>query len=215
MTAETSYSVDDDNDDDNHDDVASFGNDDASSSSISGSSLEADSTRLDSSSRNGGGVDSSSSEANGRGIAKSETAAVFRLRVIVIVVLLMVASVVSAVVLQITRAGEHDEFETQFAGASHVLQARFEAVIDRLSVISALAVVDDAAAQRRGLEEEWPFRTVYNFKERASNARQASGALSIAVCPLVTIDKRELWEDYVNGPVDSQWMYVFIVLFDV
>ena len=222
MTAEThpdpSFSG---NDNDNVD--ASSNSSSLGSSSVGEDEEEESTTRFDSShnhhhhhqDKTTASSSSSNEDAPSRNIAKHETAAVFRLRVVVIVVLLITASVVSAVVLRITQQGEQDEFETQFAGASHVVQASFEDVIDKLSVLSALAVVDDdddddddgnaASAAWNGGRGEWPFRTLYNFKERATNARYASQALSVAVCPTVTIDKREAWEAYVNGP-GSSWM---------
>jgi hypothetical protein len=96
-------------------------------------------------------------------LAKDETAAVFRLRVIVIIVLVITAAVVSAVVLGSAQSGEMDEFETQFSGAAHMLQSAFGDVTEKLSVVSALAVVNDGEEdilvdEVRGAK--WPFITL-------------------------------------------------------
>jgi hypothetical protein len=151
---------------------------------------------------------SSTDDNPSKHLAKDETAAVFRLRVIVIIVLVITAAVVSAVVLGSAQSGEMDEFKTQFSGAAHMVESAFGDVIEKLSVVSALAVVNDGEEdslvnELRGAN--WPFRTLHNFKERAANARYLSGALSISVCPLVNVENREQWELYVNGP-ESAWM---------
>jgi type II secretory pathway pseudopilin PulG len=150
----------------------------------------------------------SSEDCAANNIAKHETAAVFRLRVIVIVVLMITAAVVSAVVLGSAQSGEMDELETQFSGAAHMVQSAFGDVIEKLSFVSALAVVNDD--DEDSLTDElsgtkWPFKTLQNFKERAANARYLSGVISISVCPLVNVENREQWELYVNGP-ESSWM---------
>lgn len=151
---------------------------------------------------------SSAEDCPANNIAKDETAAVFRLRVIVIVVLMITAAVVSAVVLRSAQSGEMDEFTTQFSGAAHMVQSAFNDVSAKLSVVSALAVVNDG--EEDSLTDElrgknWPFKTLQNFKERATNARYLSGVMSISVCPLVNVEDREQWELYVNGP-ESAWM---------
>ena len=144
---------------------------------------------------------SSSNEDSRPGIAKDETAAVFRLRVVVIVVLIITAALVSTVVLRITQAGENDELRTQYDGAAYVVQTAFHSVVEELSVISALGVVEPSDSHSTG----FPFETLHNFNKRAANARFMTGALSISYCPIVTIDKREQWEAYVNAE-DSSWM---------
>ena len=145
------------------------------------------------------GSGSSSDDAR-PGIAKDETAAVFRLRVIVIIVLIITAALVCTVVLKITRSGEADELRTQYDAAAYAVQTAFEAITGKLSVLSALGVVEPGDASHN-----FPFQTLHNFNKRATNARFLTGALSISYCPIVTIDNRENWELYVNGE-DSDWM---------
>lgn len=143
---------------------------------------------------------SSGQDDHARAIGKSETAAVFRLRVVVLIILVITAATVSGVVLKITQNGEKDELQTQYDGAAYAIQTAFVGIIEELSVISALGVMELSDSYAG-----FPFQTLHNFNKRAANARYMTGALSISYCPIVTIDKREDWEAYVNGE-DSQWM---------
>jgi type II secretory pathway pseudopilin PulG len=180
--------------------------DDASVGAGSDDHLDMSSTNRDNGNTNSA---SSTEDSPSNNLAKDETAAVFRLRVIVIIVLMITAAVVSAVVLGSAQSGEMDEFQTQFSGAAHMVQSAFGDVSDKLSVVSALAVVSDGEEEDKLVDElrgaNWPFITLQNFKERAANARYLSGALSISLCPLVNVENREQWELYVNGP-ESAWM---------
>lgn len=137
--------------------------------------------------------------------AKQETRAVFHLRLLVVVVLLLAAIAVCLIVYLITAKGEHQEYETQYHGAAMKIQEEFVSIVnDRLSSISALGVA--MTAHGRDHAKEWPWVTLSSFQERASTALAQSGALYVHVNPRVRADQRDEWEIYSATSEDSEWL---------
>jgi hypothetical protein len=131
-------------------------------------------------------------------LSRKETAAVFRLRVVIITALLLAATAVSFIVYIITRSAEVDEFEIQYEGAAEKVVASFTDIVKKMGAISGLGV----AASAHGLDakSEWPFVTLSNFQERAGYARTLSGTLYVSINPIVdTKEKLDKWEEYVLG----------------
>ena len=137
-------------------------------------------------------------------ISKNETRVVFRLRVIVILVLLMAAGGVCAVVFLITRRAQVDAFEIQYDGVAGKVVDSFTAILTEMAAISGLGV----AASAYGIDSQssWPFVTISNFQERAGNARTLSGALFVTINPLVSGEQFDPWERYVLQDSANYWM---------
>jgi hypothetical protein len=136
-------------------------------------------------------------------LSKNETRGVFRLRVLVILVILSAAAVVSVVVYVSTKQGELDTFESQYEGAStKVLEAFEDIVLSKLGAASSLAVATIA----HGVDHfrTWPFVTLSSFQQRSSTALKGSKGIFSALLPLVTAVDREEWERFVIE--DGSWI---------
>jgi hypothetical protein len=145
-----------------------------------------------------------SSDSIQRQLAAKETNSVFRLRVLVVVILIVAAAGVSMLVFFISKNSEEGEFSTQFEGASLQIVEAFEAIkTERISSLSSLGV----AAIAHGIDHSrnWPFLTLSSFQERASTMRSNSNVLQVSLHNLVTEDDRDEWEEYAVSSA-SQWI---------
>jgi len=136
-------------------------------------------------------------------LAKKESIAVFRLRVLVFVVLFFASIAVSIIVYFITAGALQDQLDAQCEGASKKLMDTFQDIVQtKLGAVSSLgvALIANAIDHNR----EWPFISLSNFQQRAATARSQSRALYITVCPYIEESKREEWEQYVRE--DNSWM---------
>jgi hypothetical protein len=136
-------------------------------------------------------------------LARNETIAVFRLRLLVFMILLMAAVAVSLIVFFITSGAENKESESQYEGAAEkVLDAFIDIVESKLASMASIGV----AAIAHGIDNKrtWPFLTLSSFQQRAATAREESGALYIHINPMVSESNRQEWEEYVVG--EDSWM---------
>lgn len=136
-------------------------------------------------------------------LTKSETRQVFRLRVIVIFILIAAGASISMTVYLITSNAEREEFDNEYYGVADKIIEAFQDVMVEISAVSGLAVAASAESNETSLE--WPFLTLSNFQERARNAKTLSGAIYVSINPVVTSDNLDEWENYVRGPA-NQWM---------
>jgi hypothetical protein len=137
-------------------------------------------------------------------LANRETLIVFRLRLLVFLVLLLASIAVSVVVYYITNDAEEAEAKTQYDGAAERVIEAFIGIVDsKLATMSSLGV----AAIAHGVDHTrtWPFVTLSSFQQRASTAREESGALYVQINPMVSESDRQEWEEFVVGE-DSNWM---------
>ena len=144
------------------------------------------------------------SEAIKEQLSKRETQAVFRLRLLVILVLLGAAAAVSIVVYYITEKAQVSEFHIQYDGVSEKVLQSFSGIIFEMGAISGLAVA--ASAHSVDYKSDWPFLTLSNFQQRAGNARTLSQALYVSLNPIVTEENRAKWEEYVLSNSNNYWM---------
>lgn len=91
-------------------------------------------------------------------LTKKETAAVFKIRVIVILVLMIVATAVSIIVYRITKGGETEEFKSQWEGSSEKVLIAFADIVHQMGAVSGLGV----AIIAHGVDHfrDWPFVTL-------------------------------------------------------
>jgi hypothetical protein len=160
------------------------------------------------SSKKGGSKTSSDSEGpvqtNKERLGQAETNAVFRLRLLVFLVMLLAAIAVSVTIYFITSGAEQDEFESQFDGAASKVLETFNNVVEqKVAAISSLAV----AIIAHGIDHsrDWPFVTLSAFQQRSSTARKLADALFVTISPIVSDENRKEWEDFVVTE-DSYWM---------
>jgi hypothetical protein len=173
---------------------------DTHSSSQEGASSKTGGSSTKSTSSDSGTVHTTNKERLGQ----AETNAVFRLRLLVFLVMLLAAVAVSLTIYIITSEAEQDEFESQFDGvASKVLETFNNVVQQKVSAISSLAV----AIIAHGVDHsrDWPFVTLSSFQQRSSTARKLADALFVTISPIVSEENRKEWEDFVTKE-DSYWM---------
>jgi hypothetical protein len=167
-----------------------------------------DCSSVDDESRSGTGTSASSTRVTGEDgdmikdqLSRKETTAVFRLRVVVSLALLLAAAAVSYVVYFITRKAEMDAFEVQYEGAAEKVVISFTDIVEEIGAISGLGLA--ASAYSLDTKSEWPFVTLSNFQERARNARRNSGTLYVSINPVVDTEELDKWEEYVLSDNNS------------
>jgi hypothetical protein len=174
-----------------------------------------------------------SAKAIQEAITKRESAAVLKLRILVIFILLATAVAVCAVIFLQTWASQEEEFQTQYEGAAQKIvnsvswfrhsrldfQRRkliltillilllfipqFDDIVNQMGAISGLGVQYSAYSTDNDLQ--WPMVTMSYFQQRAGNARLLSGALFLSVSPVVMPGYVKKWGEYVNSGNNS-WM---------
>jgi len=137
-------------------------------------------------------------------LAARETKAVFWLRVLALISLLIAALAVSIAVYFIAKDAEIEEFETHYEGSSAKILQAFQGIVkQKLVAVGSIEVAVIAEAIHH--DGSWPFMTIPAFQERAATARSMSGSLFLSINPIVNETDRLEWEDYVKGE-DSDWM---------
>lgn len=157
----------------------------------------------DNTSSSGSRATEDSNEAIKEQISKKETQAVFRLRLLVILVLLGAAAAVSIVVYYVTNKAQLSEYRIQYEGVAEKVLQSFGNIIVDMGAISGLAVA--ASAHSVDNNSEWPFVTISDFQQRAGNARTLAQSLYVSMNPLVTKEKSPKWEEYVLS-AENYWM---------
>lgn len=146
-----------------------------------------------------GGESSTSQEE----MAKKETMAVLRLRVLVILVLLAVAGAVTGVVYWVTSSGESNQFRAQYNSAVEKLEASFTEILHKMTSISMIGVSYTSYSVDNNLT--FPFVTLPSFHEKTLNTMHASGAHLISFAPFVSLDQFEEWDAFVSSE-ENQWL---------
>jgi len=137
-------------------------------------------------------------------IAKEESTAVMQLRIIVLLLLMVAAVVVSVSIFYVTFTEDGKEFMQHYEAAANILIKSFTNVLDEdLQSIATLGVTEK--------DTNWPYEVLPNFAQRAANARHMSGALSVRMAPVVAKEEIEVWDQFVNDPINTKWMYVFVL----
>jgi len=136
-------------------------------------------------------------------LATKETAAVFRLRLIVLLVLLIASVAVSFIVYHITSESLKDQTTSDFTGAAKKVTETFLDIAEtKIAALASIAVA--VIANSLDLQQDWPFVTISNFQQRAATARSQSGALNLMLVPLVDTVERAQWQQFVQN--QSSWL---------
>jgi len=146
-------------------------------------------------------------------LAKQETKQLFRLRIIVVMILVAAATGISLAVFFLTRKAQVNEFESQYYGMADNIIDHFQEILKEVSAVSGLAVSATAHAEsihqlfdgKTQIPAAWPFVTLPYFQERAGNVRYLSGAIYVSINPIVTTEQLPFWESYVQSDA-NQWM---------
>ena len=139
--------------------------------------------------------DANDDDAYQNAIAKAETQAVKRLKLVVLGVLTLLAVGVALAVYYYTSGAEQVQFEDAFQGdASKVLEglgSSLERTIGGLDLFAAMIV-----SVARATNQTWPFVTIPNFPLIASKIRLLSQTVLLTLYPIVTQEERSEWEAY-------------------
>jgi hypothetical protein len=184
--------------------------------SSGGRSNEDQSSSYETSSGSGGSGQTGSAEDFAtikNGLAKAETKQVFRLRVLVVSLLIAAATSISVTIYYITRTAEIEEFEAQYYGSAEKIIDALQEVLVKMAAVSGLAVAataDTQATRAQGVDAEddllWPLFTMTSFQERAANAKAQSGAIYVSINPIVDVGDLSKWERYILSDDANYWM---------
>lgn len=147
-------------------------------------------------------------------LTQQESRQVFRLRVLVILILMAAAASISFTVFHLERTTQVDEFEAAFYGSAEKIIDSLQQVTETISAIGGIAITASVEAQekfRSGTLSStssfsgWPFFTMNAFQERGNNARALAGVLYLSLNPIVQFHELGLWEQFVQSDANS-WM---------
>jgi hypothetical protein len=137
-------------------------------------------------------------------IAKQETQDVFRLKMVVLFVLVVSAIGAAASVFMYLENSEKNEFLKQFKSDSAKIFDSIGTSLDKtLGSLDGLAVMMVSAANMTN--QTWPYVTIPDFAVRAAKVLPFSDAIVVYFAPVVTPDQREQWEKY--SVEHDHWIY--------
>lgn len=136
-------------------------------------------------------------------ITKNESKAVFCLRMLLVVLLLVSAILVSFAVYYYTFTDEEDSFETQFESDALKL---FEGIGHNfdLSMGQADSFMIRVLSQAKSTQTEWPFVTIPEWPVQAAKLIAQTDSIYFAFYPLITGEKREDWENFTKH--NDKWV---------
>lgn len=147
------------------------------------------------------GIPSNASLSEKIEIANNESKQVSYMRHILVLVLFLVATGVSAAVFLFSRESEQNEFETQYYDHAHKVTSSFRTNANmRLGAIESFAVSIASGAKSRG--ETWPNVTTPDFERKAEFIIELSSVMSLTIFPLVTTENRDGWGEYSGKSTD-------------
>ena len=135
--------------------------------------------------------------------SRKETKAVFRVRMIILFVLVLAAAGVSTAVFLTTRNAELDEFSVQYEGSAEKILDSFNGIFQEMTSISGLAVSHTASSVDLG--QTYPYVTLSNFQEKAGNARALSRTLFVSISNVVTKEQLAEYDQFVLSD-NNTWM---------
>ncbi|CAJ1933537.1 unnamed protein product [Cylindrotheca closterium] len=149
----------------------------------------------------------SSSAEEEASLAHYETRAVRCLRLVVLIVLVIAATVVGVLAYDYALEEEIKEFERNFEANAFKLVESFHNAIDyRLGAFNSFANALTSYSIETG--NDFPFVTLPDFSIRGADTRILSGAHVFHWLPLVSDADRERWEEYAfeeRGQIDKEF----------
>jgi hypothetical protein len=134
-------------------------------------------------------------ETDYKTLARRETKIVSALRVLVLVLLLVTATLTSIGVYFHTSNEETQMFESTYqANTERIVESFHDALEHRLGAIDSMATA--ITSYSLDAKQTFPFVTIPNFEIRGSDLRVQADASGIIYMPLVTDETRVAWEDY-------------------
>ena len=140
---------------------------------------------------------------DGEALAARENLVICCLRLIVITVIILAATLIAISVYVISKNVQEVEFENQFQSEAQQLIEDFNSsMIVNLGLLESFSVSLTSYAKDRGLL--WPQVTLPDFAARASTAIASARAISLLLIPVVSTSGRRTWEQY--SVANSEWI---------
>ena len=128
-------------------------------------------------------------------IAKEEDAAVFRLKLLVLAILVVTTVGFAITVYLYTSDAEEDDFETQFSGDSTKIFESIGSTLDfTLGAVDSFLV--GLVSFARFTNATWPQVTLPDYAVRVAKIRSLSKAVLVTQYHFVTDGQRAKWENY-------------------
>lgn len=128
-------------------------------------------------------------------IATAESQAVFRIRVMVLLFLIMSTIVTACLVYFSTRNGEQEQFEADFEDlAAKVLNNLGSSIEASLGAMDSFVVSIVSFAQYNNMT--WPYVTIPNYGTQASKVRSVTKSILLVQIQSVLSDQRLQWDEY-------------------
>lgn len=143
-------------------------------------------------------------------IGMRETKAVFILKLIVVLVLILSATIVGTSTFLFLSRNEDQQFQLQYKeDAYKILEAMGSSLDKTLGLLDSVAVQLDSHAtsqqqQQQESSSSWPFVTLPDFAVKLSKIFPLTDAIVVNVHPLVRNDQREAWENYAQN--NNAWV---------
>jgi hypothetical protein len=134
-------------------------------------------------------------ETDYKRLARRETKAVKVLRVLVLVLLFVTATLTSVGVYFYLSNEETQAFESGYqAKAQRIIESFHDAVERRMGAVNSMATA--ITSHSLATKQTFPFVTIPNFEIRGSDLRVQAASTGITWLPLVKDETRVAWEDY-------------------
>jgi hypothetical protein len=134
-------------------------------------------------------------ETDYKTLARRETKVVKVLRMLVLVLLFVTATLTSIGVYFYTSNEETQNFEAGYqTNAQRIVESFHDALERRLEAINSMATA--MTSYSLDTKQKFPFVTIPHFEIRGSDVRVQAGATNILWLPLVTDETRVAWEEY-------------------
>jgi hypothetical protein len=160
-------------------------------------------------------IDAASIDGNGstaNDLSKRDTKRLLQLKLIVILIFILSATIISVVVYLYISRNEAKQFEAKFRNdADKVLSAVSTSIQRSLGALNAIAVTFVSYASDQGLE--WPFVTLPDFALHASKLLPLTDGLYVLVVPTVTPAQKGKWEAYAAS--NDYWVNQSIAIQEV
>jgi type II secretory pathway pseudopilin PulG len=128
-------------------------------------------------------------------IAQKETKVVGCLKIVVLLVLAISATIVATTVHSYLSRAEQAKYEAAFQDAgSKIFQAIGTSLDKSFGLLDSLAVLYVSYAKMSN--QTWPFVTMPDFAIRLAKILPLTDAIAVNVLPVVTAENREKWEAY-------------------
>jgi hypothetical protein len=135
------------------------------------------------------------------GIGKQETKAVFRIKMVVMAVLLLCTTIVATSVYLHLSHTEETKFLHSFADDGKKIVDAIGVSLDKtLGVLDSLAIL--FVSYSRSSNQKWPFVTMPDFAVRMAKLLPLTDAISVNMLPIVIPHDRKKWEAYTTESDD-------------